>query len=197
MMRKPLLKPLIVGLWLLAFAAIAWVGFLAPKGNSLSSDDLGRGAYRLTTHDGKPFTEASLRGEPSLVFFGFTHCPDVCPTTLGDIADWRDALGEDDKPRIFLVTVDPERDAPADLAEYVGWLPGALGVTGSRAEIDAALRAFRIYATKPPPSGGDYNIDHSSSILMFGADGRFKGTIAYQSPAAEAVRKLRDLTAGA
>ena len=63
--------------------------------------------------------------------------------------------------------------------------------------IDAALRAFRIYATKPPPSGGDYNIDHSSSILMFGADGRFKGTIAYQSPAAEAVRKLRDLTAGA
>ncbi|MDD2867370.1 SCO family protein [Neomegalonema sp.] len=191
-MRNPLFRTLTIGLWVLALAAVAWVWFGAPRGQPLAADELGRGAYRLTTHEGRPFTEADLRGAPSLVFFGFTHCPDVCPTTLADIGDWRDLAGKE--IRTFFITVDPERDTPEVLAEYVGWLPGALGVTGPRPEIEAALRAFRVFASKGQvDEKGDYAMDHSSSVLMFSGEGRFMGTIPWRASEAEAVGKIKAL----
>ncbi|WP_157755650.1 SCO family protein [Neomegalonema perideroedes] len=191
-MRNPLFRTLTIGLWVLALAAVVWVWFAAPKGQLLSADELGRGAYRLTTHEGRPFTEADLIGAPSLVFFGFTHCPDVCPTTLADISDWQEATGKE--IRTFFITVDPERDTPEVLKAYVGWLPGAQGVTGPRPEIETALRSFRVFASKgPTDANGDYAMDHSSSILMFSKEGRFVGTIPWQTPAEEAAAKLKAL----
>lgn len=164
---------------------------------TLAPDDLGRGEYRLLRMDGAPFTQESLLGAPSLVFFGFTHCPDVCPTTLGDMAGWREDLGAEwERLRVFFVSVDPERDSAEILSDYVGWLPGLTGVTGAPEETASAIRAFRVFARKVPLEGGDYTMDHSSSILMFNASGGFFGTIAYQAPHDEALGKIRGLLDG-
>ncbi|MFV0244530.1 MAG: SCO family protein [Qingshengfaniella sp.] len=184
------------GLAILAIAAAAyWV--LRVDETVLAPTDLGRGDYRLVRMDGTPFTEASLRGAPSLVFFGFTHCPDVCPTTLGDLAGWQAEMGDAWAGlRVFFVSVDPERDSAEILTDYVGWLPGVQGVTGAREETDKALRAFRIFAARVPLEGDEYTMDHSSSILMFDARGRLAGTIAYQSPQDEAVGKIKVLLGG-
>ncbi|WP_242662674.1 SCO family protein [Salipiger profundus] len=164
---------------------------------TLAPDDLGRGEYRLLRMDGSHFTQESLLGAPSLVFFGFTHCPDVCPTTLGDMAGWREDLGAEwERLRVFFVSVDPERDSAEILSDYVGWLPGLTGVTGAPEETASAIRAFRVFARKVPLEGGDYTMDHSSSILMFNASGGFFGTIAYQAPHDEALGKIRGLLGG-
>lgn len=103
------------------------------------ADTIGRGDYVLTATDGTTFTEDTLQGSPSAVFFGFTHCPEVCPTTLGDIATWQEQLGTKEPLRVYFVTVDPERDTMEMLGGYVGWVPGVIGVTGSREEIDKAI----------------------------------------------------------
>lgn len=181
----------------LAIAALAIAGagwfLLGEKGQqALVPDDFGRGDYRLVMTDGRPFTEASLLGLPSLVFFGFTHCPDVCPTTLGDIALWQEELGEEAKDlRVFMVSVDPARDTPELLAEYVGWLEGGIGVTGSEEESLKAQKAFRVFSRKVPLEGGDYTMDHSPSVLVFDAEGRFVTNISYQSPPETALARIR------
>ncbi|SNT76904.1 SCO family protein [Paracoccus seriniphilus] len=188
-------------IWLAAVLALGSATatlWLSHRGQvSLAPSDLGQGNYQLVQMGGAPFTRDTLRGSPSLVFFGFTHCPDVCPTTLGDLAIWKEELGEEGrKLRVFFVSVDPERDSASILEEYLGWLPGAFGITGSREETDRALRSFRVFARKIPLEGGNYTMDHSSSVLMFDAQGRFSGTIAYQAPPDEALGKIRDLLNG-
>lgn len=191
------LRKLRLGLWGLVLATgigASWLFLSGPAPQA--TDTLGQGAYRLDTTTGAPFTHASLRGQPSLVFFGFTHCPDVCPTTLGDIAAWQEALAPGLAPRVWFITVDPERDTVAVLRDYVGWLPGAVGVTGSRAETDTALQAFRIYARKVPLEGGGYSMDHSAYVMLFDADGRFNQIFAYHEPHDQVVAKLRRALAG-
>ncbi len=185
----------LVGVLAVLSAAIAATGWFL-RGESgqqaLVPDDFGRGDYRLETTNGQPFTEETLKGQPSLVFFGFTHCPDVCPTTLGDIALWQEELGEAAKDlRFFMVSVDPARDTPEVLAEYVGWLPGAIGVTGSEEESLKAQKAFRVFSRRVPLEGGDYTMDHSSSVLVFDAEGRFVDSISYQSPPETALARIR------
>ncbi|MBT9383409.1 SCO family protein [Pseudooceanicola sp. CBS1P-1] len=173
-----------------------WAGIVAvspPDARRLGAV-IGRGDYRLQTTEGTPFTEATLKGAPSAVFFGFTHCPEVCPTTLGDIALWQQEL-EGEPLRVFFVTVDPERDTPDTLRDYVSWAPGVTGVSGSRAEIDKAIRAFRVYAAKVPLEDGDYTMDHSANVLLFDGAGAFFGTIGYQEPTERAVATLRRLEA--
>jgi protein SCO1/2 len=130
------------------------------------------------------------------VFFGFTRCPDVCPTTLGDIATWQEALGEDGPIRVFFITVDPERDTPEVLADYVSRAPGVTGVTGSPAEIAKAIKAFRIYASKVPLDKGNYTMDHSAMVLLFDENGRLFEPIGYQEDFDRAVDKIRRLMAG-
>ncbi|WP_151718436.1 SCO family protein [Gemmobacter serpentinus] len=184
---------LIAGLAMLAMG-LAGLGFWAmgPEARqALIPEEVGQGAYMLQSTAGQDFTEDSLKGQPSLVFFGFTHCPDVCPTTLGDIALWQDMLGDRAAAlRVFFITVDPARDTAARLADYTGWLTGVQGVTGSQAETDRAITAFRAFARKVPMEGGDYTMDHSASVLVFDARGRFTGTIPYQSAPEVAVAKI-------
>lgn len=187
-------------LWALvvvALGVVGWFRFGAPsleQAADLGTATLGQGEYRLAATDGSEFTAETLKGHPSAVFFGFTHCPDVCPTTLGDIAGWQAELGPAaDDLRVFFVTVDPERDSVEKLREYVSWVPGVTGVSGSPEEIAKAVKAFRIYARKSPLDGGGYNMDHSSMLLLFDRNGEYAGLIAYQEGDARALTSLRKL----
>ena len=173
--------------------ATLWIAVLRPESAPQLGPPMGQGDYALTMTDGGTFTPETLEGAPSLVFFGFTHCPEVCPTTLGDIGAMQAALEEEgaDPIRTFFVTVDPERDSADLLGEYVGWVEDVTGVTGSREEIDKAISSFRIYAAKVPLEDGDYTMDHSASILLFDADGRFVTPISYQEATDSAVAKIR------
>ncbi len=175
-------------------AALAALALVGRKVQRTAATDIGHGAYSLAFADGSAFTEATLTGAPSAVFFGYTHCPDVCPTTLGDLSTWLGDLGtEGQSLRVFFVTVDPERDLPAQIEDYVSWLPGAHGISGSRAETDRAIRAFRIFARKVPGSDGSYTYDHSSGIELFDRNGQFVQQIHYQEADASAEAKLREL----
>ena len=189
-----------IGLWTaaaLAIAAFAWFQLIQPRMTQPGAhSDLGKGDYQLVTTDGQPFTQASMRGQPTAVFFGFTHCPDVCPTTLGEIMVWQDELADDGQQlQVLFMTVDPERDTPEVLHEYVSWVPGVTGVTGDPDEVAKAIRAFRIYAAKSPLSAGDYTMDHSTQVLLFDDRGDYFGLIGYQEDHERAMGTLRRLLA--
>ncbi|WP_010138381.1 SCO family protein [Oceanicola sp. S124] len=194
MSRKGLTLALwgLVALAILAFAALK---LIQPMLNRTLADELGRGDYALQMTDGGTFTEDSLKGGATAVFFGFTHCPEVCPTTLGDIATWQEDLGEDNQLRVFFVTVDPERDDVKTLGDYVSWAPGVTGVSGSRAEIDKAIKAFRVYARQVALEDGDYTMDHSASVLLFDRKGRFFEPIGYQEDYERVIDKIRRMQA--
>ena len=189
---------LILGAFAVAGAGLAAGSVVAVRmAGTTAAETLGRGDYRLETTDGAGFTEDRLRGAPSAVFFGFAHCPEVCPTTLAEVADWQAGLAGDGRAlRVFFVTVDPERDTVAMLGDYVSWVPGVVGVSGARAEIDKAIRAFRIYAAKVPLEGGGYTMDHTAHILLFDARGRMAGVLPYQTDPAKALEAIRALYTG-
>ncbi len=172
-------------------AALAWTRFVNPGMDASVLDTLGRGEYSLSTTAGTTFTEATLEDGPSMVFFGFTHCPDVCPTTLGDIRAWQEQYPASKDMNVYFVTVDPERDTASVLGEYVSWVDGVQGVTGSPEEVDKAIEAFRIFAARVPLEDGDYTMDHSASVLLFDARGRYSDRIGYQENPASAVAKIK------
>ena len=200
--KNPSLVRLRLALWglvVIALAVLAWFTLIQPRLQAQNAAfgpmDLGHGEYALQTTDGAAFTEDTLKGQPSAVFFGFTHCPDVCPTTLGDILSWQEQLGEGGKDlRVYFVTVDPERDTPEVLGDYVSWVPGVQGVTGSVEETQKALKAFRIFARKVPSEDGEsYSMDHSAMVLLFDAQGNFSGLIGYQEAPEKALATLNRL----
>ena len=197
---KSNLRTLRLVLWALvvvALAGVAWTKFGAPRLDAVTdagTAQLGQGDYRATATGGTAFTQDSLKGQPSAVFFGFTNCPDVCPTTLGDIASWREELGDQAKDlRVFFVTVDPERDPIDTLREYVSWVPGVIGVSGTPDEMAKVIKAFRIYARKSPSKDGSYSMDHSSTMLLFDRNGEYAGLIGYQEERSRALASLRRL----
>ena len=182
---------------LLASVALVWFAWISPALKDPGAIALGQGDYSLQTIDGAPFTEATLEGRPSAVFFGFTHCPEVCPTTLADIALWQDELGAAANDlQFYFVTVDPERDTAEVLGDYVGWVPNVTGVTGSVEEVAKAQTAFRVYSRKIPLSDGEYTMDHSAYVMLFDADGEFVDPIMYQEELDQALAKLNRLLAG-
>lgn len=153
--------------------------------------------FSLMAANGQPVTEQSFRGKPSAVFFGFTHCPEVCPTTLYELDGWLQDLGDDGKDiQAWFVTVDPQRDTPEVIGEYVGAVSDRItGVTGDPGDIAAMLKGFAIYSRKVDQDDGGYTMDHTASILLLDAEGRLFGTIAYGSAAETAREKLRRLAA--
>lgn len=184
------------GLVALALFAVAWVRVISPYFEESIADTLGKGDYALVGTDGAPFTEETLQGTPSAVFFGFTHCPEVCPTTLGDIATWQYELtGSDTEQaiRAFFITIDPERDTVDVLDDYVSWAPGVVGVTGSREEIDKAIKSFAIYARRVPGNEENYNMDHTASVLLFDEDGKLFEPIGYGEGVERSVAKIKRL----
>lgn len=151
------------------------------------------GSFKLVDQNAKPITDADLKGHPFLVFFGFTHCPDVCPTTLFDVSEVFRALGNDAKDvRALFITVDPERDTPAVLKDYLSSFdPRIIGVTGDDAAIAAAERAYRVYAKKVPLDGGGYTMDHTAIVYLMGKDGRFVTPFNLKRRPEEAAADLR------
>jgi protein SCO1 len=133
------------------------------------------GPFRLVDQNAKPITDQDLKGHPFLVFFGFTHCPDVCPTTLFEVSEILRALGPAGKDaRALFVTVDPERDTPQVLKDYLGSFdPRVIGVTGDAEAVTAMIKAYRVYAKKVPTDGGGYTMDHTAIVYLMGKDGRF------------------------
>ena len=148
--------------------------------------------------DGDRVTEAAFAGKPTAMFFGFTFCPDVCPTTLYEAGGWLDALGDKaDDVTIVFVSVDPERDTPDQLKSYLSSFdPRIVGLTGSREQVDDVVSKYRVYAKKVPLDDGDYTMDHSAAVMLFDGDGDFAGTIDYRESKESAVAKLERLVAG-
>ncbi|MFN3525261.1 MAG: SCO family protein [Paracoccus sp. (in: a-proteobacteria)] len=200
-MASQTLRRVRIALWagvVVAAAALLWVTVLrpAPDDHQVTLQSLGRGDYSLVTADGQPFTHNDLKGQPTAVFFGFTHCPDVCPTTLGEITGWQEDLAAEGAAlRTLFITVDPERDTPEVLGEYVSWVPGVTGITGTQADIDKALAAFRAFAQRVPLEGGGYTVNHSTQVLLFDARGEYFGLVSYQEDHDRAMGTIRRLLA--
>jgi protein SCO1 len=133
------------------------------------------GPFALVDQDGKTVTDRDLKGRPFLVFFGFTHCPDVCPTTLFEVSEVLRALGPDaERVGVLFVTVDPERDTPDKLKDYLSSFdPHLRGLTGDPAAVAAMIRTYRVYARKVPQENGGYTMDHYAGIYLMDKDGRF------------------------
>jgi protein SCO1/2 len=153
------------------------------------------GPFELVDGNGETVTDATFAGKPTVMFFGFTYCPDVCPTTLSELQGWMEALGDDaDKLNYAFVSVDPERDTPDVMRDYVWAFDKRITpLTGSQEQVDAMIKAYRVYAKKVPLDDGDYTMDHSAAVYLMNADNKFVGTIAYQEGEDTALPKLRRL----
>ncbi|GAB4516092.1 MAG: cytochrome oxidase assembly protein Sco [Roseibium sp.] len=153
------------------------------------------GPFELVSGTGETVTDKTFAGKPTLMFFGFTYCPDVCPTTLSELQGWMAALGPDaDKLNYAFVSVDPERDTPDVMRDYVWAFDKRITpLTGSREQIDAMLKTYRVYAKRVELDDGDYTMDHSAAVYLMNADNKFVGTIAYGEAEENALRKLRRL----
>lgn len=155
------------------------------------------GTFSLSATTGGTFTQNDLKGVPSLIFFGYTYCPDVCPTTLAESTGWRQRLNlTPDGLRIIFVTVDPERDTLEALTTYLSGFGGqVIGLTGTEAEVEATKKAFGVISEKVEnESSTEYLVNHTASVFMIDADGRFDGTIAYGEPTDTALAKVSKLT---
>jgi protein SCO1/2 len=169
-----LLLAAFLGGLVLFFGAILLISGRAPSPIGSAVAGVG-GPFRLQDQAGKTVTDKDMKGRPFLVFFGFTHCPDICPTTLFDVSQILQKLGPDaDRAGALFITVDPERDSAAVLKDYLSnFDPHLRGLTGDRASIDAALKAYRVYAKKVPLDGGDYTMDHTALVYLMDKDGQF------------------------
>ena len=151
------------------------------------------GAFKLTDQNGKVVTDQDLKGHPFLVFFGFTHCPDVCPTTLFEVSEILRALGPDaDRTRALFITVDPERDTPAAMKDYLSSFdPHMSGLTGDPAQIAAVAKAYRVYFKKVPLDDGSYTMDHTAIVYLMDKTGRFVAPLNLKRPTDAAAADLR------
>ncbi|HVG51303.1 MAG TPA: SCO family protein [Xanthobacteraceae bacterium] len=133
------------------------------------------GPFQLTDQDGRTITDESLRGKPFLVFFGFTHCPDVCPTTLFEVSEIMKRLGPDaDRTAALFISVDPERDTPEKIKDYLSSFdPHLRGATGKPETVAAIAKAYRVYFKKIPTTGDDYTMDHTAIVYLMDKNGRF------------------------
>lgn len=151
------------------------------------------GPFRLTDQNGRTVTEQDLKGRPSLVFFGFTHCPDVCPTTLFDLSEVMRALGADaDRTRAVFITVDPERDTQPALNEYLSSFDSHLwGLTGDLSAITSVAKEYRVYFKKIPLDNGGYTMDHTAIIYLMDKDGQFVSPFSLKRTPQDSAAELR------
>ncbi|PZU84620.1 MAG: copper-binding protein [Chelatococcus sp.] len=154
------------------------------------------GPFSLVDQNGVETTDRTFLGAPFAIFFGFTHCPDICPTKLFEMSEVLRAAGpRGEKLRALFVTVDPERDTPEVMKNYLGSFDGRIvGLSGSRQAIEAAMRAYRVYARKVPLEGGDYTMDHTALVFLVGKDGSVVGVLnVEEAPEKAAAEWLKHL----
>lgn len=151
------------------------------------------GPFQLTDQSGTTVTDKSLQGRPSLIFFGFTHCPDVCPTSLFEISEVLRAMGKDaDRVNAYFVSVDPERDSKEAMKDYLSSFdPHLKGLTGDPEAIAKMLTAYRVYAKKVPLKDGDYTMDHTALTYLMDRDGKFVAPFNLDRPPEVAAAELK------
>ncbi len=151
------------------------------------------GPFRLIDQNGQVVTEQDMKGRPFLVFFGFTHCPDVCPTALFEVSQILRALGPDaDRARALFITVDPERDTPPVIKSYLSSFdPRLTGLTGDPAAVAAVAKAYRVYVKKVPLDDGGYTMDHTAIVYLMDKDGRFVSPFSLKRTTEAAAAELR------
>ncbi|KQU29339.1 copper-binding protein [Methylobacterium sp. Leaf94] len=189
-MRRTLLPLLAFAIGLVGLCVAAFV-VLAPKTQEGGTSSVG-GPFILTNQDGQRVTERDYAGRTHLVFFGFTHCPDVCPTTLQQIGDVLQALGPKGQDvRALFIAVDPERDTPTALKTYLASFdPRIVGLTGSPEEVSAAVKAYRAYVRKVPTKDGDYTMEHTALVYVMNGQNRFLNALNLARPPQEAAAEL-------
>lgn len=172
---------------------LPWQEKTTSSAARIRAADLGAMTWQLTSHEGAPVNPQDWLGQANLVFFGFTWCPDVCPMTLLNISDWLEELGPDaDRLAVHLVTVDPERDIPEVLADYLSnFNPRITGLTGTPVEVARAVAAFGVTYRRVPREDGDYTMDHTSGVFVFGPDERLSRMIDLHEKPQAAVPKIR------
>jgi len=153
------------------------------------------GQFQLVDQNGKPFSDANLKGKWHLVFFGYTHCPDACPTALNEMSLALDRLGlKRDEVGVVFITVDPERDTPDVMKSYVQSFDAPIvALTGSPEAVAQAAKAYRVFYAKHPRADGDYDMDHSAVIYVMNPEGRFTATFTPDSSADAIVQRLQKL----
>ena len=191
-------------LWIMVGIAAVGGIFLAlnppspstQQGKELPLDTIG-GPFTLVGSDGQPFASSQLAGKPAAVFFGFTHCPDVCPTTLARLTQLRKQLGEgDDGFSIVFISVDPERDRPADVGRYTTLFDTpVVGLTGNPAQIDRVKEQFGVFSRKVETPGGGYSVDHTATVFLLDRNGKFVATLSPEEGGDAALDKLRRISA--
>jgi len=151
------------------------------------------GPFQLTDQAGRIVTEKSLQGRPTLIFFGFTHCPDVCPTSLFEISEVLRAMGEDaNRVNAYFISVDPERDTDAAMKDYLSSFdPHLKGLTGDPDAVAKVISGFRVYARKVPLKDGDYTMDHTALIYLMDRDGHFVSPFNLKRTPEEAAADLK------
>ena len=188
---------------LLLSLLVAGCGPSAPnkavfQGTDITGVDWGKD-FKLTDHTGKRRSLVDFHGKAVALFFGYTHCPDVCPTTLGEMAQTLKQLGKNaDKVQVLFVTLDPARDTPAVLAQYVpSFNPTFLGLTGTEAEVDTVAKTFKVFYQKQQ-SGSKlgYTLDHSSNTFVFDPQGRLRLLYSYGRGVAPMVNDINQLLSG-
>lgn len=158
--------------------------------------------FELVAQNGEPITEQAFRQKPTALFFGFTHCPEVCPTTLYELNGWMNQVDPDGtKLNGYFVTVDPERDPPELLGRYISNVTDRItGISGPPDQVAEMAKGFKVYFKKVPldetQPEGDYTMDHTASVFLLDAQGRFSGTISYGENPETAIKKLENLVAG-
>jgi protein SCO1/2 len=176
-MDRTTARPLVI---VLSFAASLLIGLLVMVWSlggvrGVTAPAAIGGPFQLTDQTGQTVTEQSLQGRPTLIFFGFTHCPDVCPTSLFEISEVLRAMGKDaDRVNAYFVSVDPDRDNDAAMKDYLSSFdPHLKGLTGDPEAVAKVLSAYRVYAKKVPLKDGDYTMDHTALTYLMDRDGKF------------------------
>jgi protein SCO1/2 len=149
--------------------------------------------FSLVDDLGKQVDQSVFKGSPSIVYFGYTRCPEVCPTTLFEVAGYLKELGADGQPlKAYFFSVDPERDTPEVMHGYVtAFTDRITGVTGTPEEMQKVIDGWIVYAARQPSEDGDYHMSHTMSLFLVGADGRLKGLLPYGADQEEALKKIR------
>jgi protein SCO1/2 len=196
------MKTLRIVLWAavaVVAAALGWISYQMTTGKQeIAAGPFGV-PFELVSQTGQPITQAAFNGKPSALFFGFTHCPEVCPTTLFELNGWLEKVDPDGtRLQAYFISVDPERDTPEILGQYVANVSKRItGISGPPEKVLDMVKGFRVYAKKVPldekQPDGDYTMDHTASVFLLDSEGKFTGTIAYGENPETAVKKLENL----
>jgi protein SCO1/2 len=193
--RAQAVRPLII---LAAFGASLVVGlvlmlWLSGGLRNVAAPAAIGGPFQLVDQAGQTVTDANLKGRPTVIFFGFTHCPDICPTALFEMSEVLRVMGKDaDRVNAWFVSVDPERDTPAAMKDYLSSFdPRLKGLTGSPEAVAKVITGYRVYAKKVPLKDGDYTMDHTALIYLMDRDGKFVAPFNLKRTPEEAAADLK------